>query len=435
MNASSRSLPKSEKSDQSERIAPQPPRANRRMSLLVVAVLFPLVAVVGVLAAIGIANWSFSGKPPELPSIPSVNLEGADPAIAKLVREADRIREASPHSAIAWGEYAMVLHVHGFREAADASYVGTALLDPKNPTWPYLRGYLSLHGPGGPAAALPHFQLAANLGPPDSPARLRLADTLLELGRLDEAEQEYRKILAIHHDDPQAQLGLGRLAVARGQHRESLTHLLIASEYPGTQNRACALLASVHQRLGDWEAADRARERLAKTPPDQPRADDPVLDVAQFDVGVHAELAKANNLMQQNRVDEMLAVVEAAVHRNPDCFEAWDALSNARAVAGDSAGAKRAAQKGTQLAPKNADAWLSLGNVLIWERRYQDAIEPLEKSIALKPRFGEAYLALGDCRKALRDSAGAAEAYREALRYMPDHPKARQQLEELLGSP
>ena len=391
-----------------------------------------LLAVAGVFVTLRV-GWVPLGKTPELPEIPSVNLEGADPAIAKRVLEARDVVKQSPNSGNLWGRYAMILHVHGFADTAHIAYDAASRLEPKNPLWPYLRGELYLEGTV--AEALPYFERAASLSPPGSLPRVRLAETLLEVGRLDEAEVEYRKVLAVEKNEPLAQLGLGRLAVARRQYREAIPYLQSVAEHPEVRKTAGAVLATVFDRLGDRAAADSARTRLAKMPPDQLRKDDPINLVSQCEVGLRAMLAKAQGLLEQQRASEMLAVVEDAVHRYPDSFEAWDALSIACEASGNAAGAERAARKSTQLMPKNAEAWLGLGKLLIGQRRFQDAVEPLQKSIALNPRNGEAHFALGECRKGLGDLAAAAEAYRETLRHVPDHAAARQRLEEMQTSP
>ena len=347
----------------------------------------------------------------EPPEIPTVNLEGTDPAIAKLVREARSILEKSPHSAIQWGRYAMVLHAHGFADAAHISYDAAARLDPKNPLWPYLEGDLCQPSSGGSEAALPFFERAAQLSGTHTLARLRMAEALLELGRLDQAKQEFLAVLAIQKQDPQAQLGLARVAVARRAYLEALPYLKTATGNPRVQNSACALLASVYDQLGDHDAAEQSRLRLTKLPPDEPRPDDPANQISFMEVGIRAELTRANKLREENRTEELLALVEELAHRYPESFEAWTALCNTYGMAGNPAGAERAARKASQLAPKNSAAWLSLGNVLIWQRRYKDALEPLQKSIELNPQNRQAYFSLGKCRRELGDATGAAEAF------------------------
>src|SRR5687768_6236490 len=103
----------------------------------------------------------------------------------------------------------MDLHAHGFVDAANITFEDDARQDPQNARWPHPHGELYLEGTV--AEALPYFELAAGLRLPESLDRLRLAETLLELGRLDEAEKEYRKVLVVEKQDPQAQLGLARL--------------------------------------------------------------------------------------------------------------------------------------------------------------------------------------------------------------------------------
>lgn len=410
-----------------------PSREVRRYQIWAKRGMLLILLAGGTWFTIAMGRWVWPKQVGELPEIPSVNLEGADPAIAKRVKEARKFVEQSPRSASMWGQYGLVLHAHGFADAAHVCYDAANLLDPRNPMWPHLRGVLCLEG--NVADALPHFELAARLGPPGSLSRLRLAETLLELGRFNEADEEYRKVLAVEAQEPQAQLGLGRLAVAEQKYREALPYLLPAAEHSRTRKAACAMLANVHDRLGDRVAAEAARSRLAKLPPDELRNDDPVHQVSQNEVGLRAMLARAQGLMDRERDSEMLRVVEDAVHRYPESFEAWDALSVACELAGNPAGAERAARKCIQLVPKNARAWLGLGKILIGQRRFQDAMEPLTKAIALNPRSDDAHFLLGECRRELGDTAGAVAAYREALRISPSHSQARERLNEMPRSP
>lgn len=409
---------------------------GRRSRLLFGGGMFLLIAVAGILVTFAGGTWMSPQKIPETPEIPTVNLDGVDPAISQLVQTSRKSLQDFPHSGKLWGRYAMVLQANGFDDdAAQICYDVAARLEPKNPKWPYLRGILTYAGSRGPGAAFTHFEAAAKLSPPDSLAQLRFANNLLELGRLDEAEREFRKVLAVKSSDPYAQLGLGRLAVARCQYREALPYLQPAAQHPLVQNKACNLLVSVFERLGDRASADLARKRLAKMPPDQPRSDDPTNELGQYTAGMFVELERAQALGNQGRISEMLGVVEATVHRYPDSYEAWAALSNTYGLLDNPAGAEKAARKGIQLASKNSNAWLSLGNVLIWQRRFQEAVEPLKKSIALNPQNVEAHFSLGECWQSLGDSAAAADAYREVNRLAPDHVDARRRLEELKSTP
>src|SRR4051812_47733999 len=173
MNTAIRSDSKSENPGDLKSIAGRSKRSRHRLLLLLGVVLFLPVAIVGVIIAACIGVLGSPAVPLALPEVPIVDLDGADPAIAKLVRTAHEFVEQSPRSAPMWGQFAMVLHAHGFSDAAHICYDAACRLDPKNPTWPYLQGYLDHQGPGGPSAALPHFERAARLTPPGSLAHLR----------------------------------------------------------------------------------------------------------------------------------------------------------------------------------------------------------------------------------------------------------------------
>lgn len=394
-------------------------RAWQGAALVIVPVLLILAAVVVWL------NWPAS----PVRAVPTINLAGADPEIADAVRAARDEVEQAPRSAKAWGALAMVLHAHAFDDAADACYTAVEELDPKNANWPYLRGLLHHVGPGGPEAAAPLFERAANLNPANLTARCRLADMLLELGRLDDANQEYLKALSANPNDGHALLGLGSLAVARQQYRDSLKYLQPIAGNSAVQKRTCALLATVHERLGDKAAAESERERLSTLPDDGPGPDDPMNQVAALRVGLDVRLEKAQMLRQSQRPEETAAALREAVERHPQADEAWANLGVTLQQLHDEQGAERAMKRSIELAPKSAEYRLSLGMLQLSQRRYDEAQRTFRQTIELRPTFGPAYFGLGESLQGQGDAAGAVEAYQEALKYSPDFLPARQRLE------
>src|SRR5436190_3455770 len=126
--------------------------------------------------------------------LPEIDLADADPEVLDAVEAARKAVRRTPRNAQSWGNLAMVLHGNGFENAAEYCYAAAADLDPREPNWPYLTGCLHQIGPGGPEAAIPLFERAANLDSSQSLARLRLAEMLLAAGRLDDAQQEFSKL-------------------------------------------------------------------------------------------------------------------------------------------------------------------------------------------------------------------------------------------------
>src|SRR5262249_47013787 len=149
--------------------------------------------------------------------------------------------------------------------------------------------------PGNPDAAIAPLRRAVALcGPARDAPRLRLAEVLLGQGQDGEAAALFGQVLAHAPDDPQAHLGLARLASRRDDWASSLAHLQHAAASPLTQQRARALLAEVHQRRGDLAAAQRERRLTDDLPPD-PEMPDPLLEeVEQLGTGRQAQLARAS---------------------------------------------------------------------------------------------------------------------------------------------
>lgn len=418
-----------------ERVIASPVMVPRSFSLSgkQLGLISSLLVSFGLLA---VGGWLFWKGTRVTYKIPEINLDQADWEVAESIQQAREAVKSSPRSAASWGHLAMVLHTHGVSGAADHCYTVASDLDKRDPTWPYLQGFMHHDGPAGPEVSLPLYERAALLSPPNSIARLRLADLLFELGRIEDAHREYLTLLADDPNDANALLGLGAVAESRGQYRDALRFLLPIVAEVRAQKRTCALLVNVYEHLGELESAQRERERLATLPDTFPRSDrDPLNQVASLRVGLNTRIEKASALREQQRFGEMLAALQETVARHPDSDEAWSILGIELQRSNDLKGAEQAMQRSISLAPKSAKHRFSLGMLQYSQQRYKEAEETFRRTLELKPTFGPAYFGLGECLKSLNDPIGAAEAYAQTLRYMPEHELARQCLESLPDAP
>jgi tetratricopeptide (TPR) repeat protein len=402
-------------------MAPAPNTRRWRRLLLVLALL-------GLLAG---SYYVFRRWAVTLPAIPQINTAAADAEVAAAIDKARGDVASSPRSGVAWGEYAMLLHANGFDEAADECYAAAQLLEPGEPNWPYLQGYLHHNGPGGPDRALSCFQRAAELSPPDSMAHVRLADILLAQGELDRAEQRYQELAASGSGEAYAQFGLARIAAARNRLQESLQHLSAIVDDPLVRKRAATLRASIYERLGNQALAEQERQRLAALPEDHMRPDDPMEQVISRQIGVRAMIAKAQVLQQAKQVRQMVTVLRETVERYPKSDVAWASLATALTVTGDIDGAERAFDRSIELAPKTVKYRMMLGKLLTGRQRFDEALDQLRTAVRLNPRDGLAHLALGECLLEKGDDSAAAEAFEATLRYIPHQAAARKYLDQL----
>jgi tetratricopeptide (TPR) repeat protein len=88
-----------------------------------------------------------------------------------------------------------VLVAHHIDREARICFVEAEKLDSRNPRWPYLQAMLLSHEDS--EQAIRKLERTIDLCPGDEDApRLRLGESLLALGRLTSADEQFRKVLS-----------------------------------------------------------------------------------------------------------------------------------------------------------------------------------------------------------------------------------------------
>src|SRR6185503_2097585 len=126
--------------------------------------------------------------------------------------------------------------------------------------WPYLDG-LALQRLARYADASNRFEEALQRSPDYLPARVYLAESLLESGNPDRAKPLFDALRREPAAEPAAELGLGRIAAAAGQAEVAVTHLERAVALFPEWGAAYYALARVYRALGRGAEAQRALER------------------------------------------------------------------------------------------------------------------------------------------------------------------------------
>jgi tetratricopeptide (TPR) repeat protein len=86
-----------------------------------------------------------------------------------------------------------------------------------------------------------------------------------------------------------------------------------------------------------------------------------------------------------------------------------------------------------KMAPKNAQAWINLGNALMDAQRFGEAIDAYEKALALEPKNVPVLVDLGTCYRGVRQFDKAVEQYRKALKIDPNFPNGHRNLGVVLA--
>jgi len=134
-------------------------------------------------------------------------------------------------------------------------------------------------------------------------------------------------------------------------------------------------------------------------------------------VEVHNNLANVLAILERH--DEAVAGFRIAIALKPDFAEAHNNLGNALAVQGRTDEAIGHYVQALALRPDYADAHVNLGNSLAERGRLEEAAAHYEQSLAISPGNPETHCRLGDVRNRQRRAGEAAACYRRAVASRP----------------
>ncbi|MDR3635795.1 MAG: AAA family ATPase [Isosphaeraceae bacterium] len=115
--------------------------------------------------------------------------------------------------------------------------------------------------------ALEGLREALRLSPENVPLRRHLAESLLGLGRPEEAETEYREALGLAPEDPLLKVGLANAFAQQGKNTHALVILEDVTKRPDAPAQAFVILARLLTRAGDVaEAVKQYRKGVEADP-------------------------------------------------------------------------------------------------------------------------------------------------------------------------
>jgi tetratricopeptide (TPR) repeat protein len=401
-----------------------------------VCALLGLALLVGALMLLhGRQNADGSSEPVNDVSLPAIDLEGVDPAIVAALDGDRRMVQQQPMSASSWGALAMTLQAHEFEQQAADCYSRAAALDPNDPRWPYLHARTIRMT--DPQSAVQQLQRAVALtGNNPAAVRLTLCELLMELNRLDEAEQQLATFLAEQSEDPRARIAQARLMFRRGNNAECIQQLEGLITYLDKQGRLKdrrlslqLLMAEALRRQGQVERSEELRHNaMHQTDPSWP---DPYYNqVRDRKTGLKVNLVEADLMFGRREYEKSIELLQQTVQKYPDSI--WGKILLARALirtgAPDSKHPDRAArlQHAQELLEdvlrvdqNSVEAMFRLGVAKGYQHETAEAAALYERAISIKPDFAEAYYNLALCRAQLQDIDGAIQAAEAAVAAEP----------------
>ena len=294
-------------------------------------------------------------------------------------------------------------HQAGRLEEAASGYRRVLAEAPSNPDALHLLGLIAL-SEGDSEGAIRLIGEAVAALPQFAGAHSSLGNALREAGRHAEAEQSYRRALAIDANCAPAYNNLGLLLCEKGDFAAAAASC----------SRAVALaphLAEAHNNfgnalrgLGKLEDAEGAFRRALQLEPSAAR---------------HTNLG--NVLADLGRLDEAEGCYRRAIELEPAFAPAHHALGIRLYQRGEVAAALESCRRASVLNPGNAAVWHDLGAALRALGRIDEALEAFRRALAADPDYAETYRDLAACG---RLAAGGSELDRAAsLAARTDRPE------------
>lgn len=231
---------------------------------------------------------------------------------------------------------------------------------------------------------------------------LSQAAALHARGDIKGALAQARQSLRARPNDPVVLQFVGVLCCQSGDLQSGAEYLRRSLRAGGDTLDSRLNLARALCELGEYQEA----EAVCAPPEGQPAP--PALERMRADI-----------LKAQGRLGEAIWSYQDLVEAEPENYEAWNNLGNARHAAGDLEGALAALKEAVRLCPASARVHLNVAQVLMTSGRYDDALALFAEAVRLDPKdptaafeMGKALQRIGRSKEALVPLADAARISR-----------------------
>jgi tetratricopeptide (TPR) repeat protein len=379
--------------------------------------------------ASAVLSASLQATPPALPRLALDSYPA--PARATLSRIYEEAA-AHPDSVRAVGALARMLHAWELWDPAHQAYERAQSLDPQGFEWRYLDAIV-LQRLARHAEAAVQLRLAVAQQPTNLPARVKLAEALLDAGAVDESKALFTALVREPAAEPVAELNLGRIAAGDRRHDVAIVHLERAVKLFPEFGAAHYALARSYSALGRSDDARRALALHAQYGPRWPALPDAILaTVTDLREDAAAILQRGVKLADAGDVAGAIAAHEAALARNPDLTQAHANLIALYGRNRDWPKAEEHYRAVVRSGVSLADAHYDYGVLLALQEKWESAAAAYREALAVNPLHVNAHNNLGQALERLRQLPEAADAYRAALAVQPGFRLARFNLGRML---
>ncbi len=374
-----------------------------------------------------------AADPPGRETLPEFEADAFDKSIREEIRAAYERVEADPSNAARNGALAMLLHAHSQFEYAEAFYSRAQSLEPSALNWNYYLGIVQQRQAKHEEAVV-SFRGALKIDSLYGPIRIRLAESLLALGRLDEAGKLYGMAIEMDPTVAEAHYGLGRVLAAKGDAAASVEPLERACELGPRFGAAHYALALTYRNLGEREKAEQHLELYQQDRYGIPATADPLLaEVTALEAGAYVYLRRGIEFNEANRIGEAIAAHEKAIELEPDLVRARMNLVILYGRTGNFGEANKHYHAALATGAPHAELHYNFGVLATKVDRPREAKAAFSEALKLDPHYALAHNNLGFLLESEGERAEAERHYRLAIQNQPNYRLAHFHLGRLLA--
>jgi protein O-GlcNAc transferase len=361
---------------------------------------------------------------PDLVSAEQLNLEQFEPAIRDQVGKAYEEALSKPRDGRAVGRLGMMFQVYGKYELAETCYVRASELQPDSARWPY---YLAIveKALGKNEQAVAHLHKALEIDGTYAPARVRLAQLLLDAGDPGQSEAICRSVIARNDNLATAHFALGQALAGKGEWPAAIESYRRACEIAANYAAAHYALGMAYRNIGEMGKAREHLERYQVLKQLKQPSEDPLMDdVNSLYSGGLSRFVKGSSFFQQGKTAEAIQEFEGALEANPRLIAAHVNLIALYGQLNQGEKAEEHFRAAVELDPGWVETYYNWGLFLVGHNRKTEAADSFRKAIEVNPDYPEARVQLGLLLDDSGDSHQAAAQYRRALEVSPNNRQA-----------
>lgn len=392
-----------------------------------------MLTSVVIVAAAGAGVWWLRGRAPIVAEPPAPFAEvSLDPQILSQINLALKDVRTSPTNAGVRAKLAMVYHANGLTDLAVQTYRQAIDLDPRAAkTWYHLARLLADRGELD--EALTCMNRSIILDETHAPSHWRRGFWLLDVNRVDEAQESFRAAASLDAQDAAAQAGMARVSVMRGEFEAAATilqQLLRRNPPPPNAAYVRQLLGMAYRQLGRLNGAQSAL--ASANGAGVTWLDSWAAELQPFRVGYAATLELAASLIAAGRAPEAVKLLTDVLHSRPDDLTALNTLAQAHVACGQLDQAIDVLRQSLAHSPNHAPTLINLSLAFENKQQMDQALANAQAAVNAQPALGSAHLQLGRLLVLSNNLPAASSELTTAVRLGVSDPQVRIMLGSVL---